>query len=194
MKKNIFFVAIAAMAICFASCQKETINSVNTPGDNEGVVNPNARVKTTSDLRNTDWTCSMTFNQILFLMGADTTCIPAYGDETYDMGLSFNDSVANFTFPENIEAYGLNADQTGMAQIFGLSYQYSYDGGTHTGYFVCTTEDDNGNVIPAQLQFTYDDATDVITFNIELYNATENPDDFDDTNPIIFPLNFSRNE
>lgn len=194
MKKNIFFVAIAALALCFASCQKETINPVNTPNDNNGQVNPNARVKTTSDLRNTDWTCSMTLGQILTLVGVDTTCMPAMGDETYDLGLSFNDSIANFSFPENIEAYGLDVDQIGMTQIFGLSYQYSYDGATHTGYFVCNAEDDNGNVVPTQLQFTYDDATDVITFNLNLYFATENPDDFDDTNPIVFPLNFNRNE
>lgn len=196
MKKNIFFVAIAALALCFASCQKETLNPVNNPtnSDNGGVVNPNARVKTTADLNNTDWTCSMTLNQILFFMGVDTTSIPSMGDETYDTGLNFGDSLANFTFPENIEAYGLNADASGMVQIFGLSYQYSYDGTTHTGYLVCNAEDDNGNVVPTQLQFTYDDATDVITFNIELYYATEDPDDLDDTNPIIFPLSFARNE
>lgn len=192
MKKNIFFVAVAAFALCLASCQKEEINSV-TP-DNGGGVNTGVRVKSTSDLHNTDWTCSMTFNQILFLMGADTTCIPSFGDETYDLSLNFDGSLAHFTFSDNIEAYGLNAEETAMAQIFGLSYQYSYDGTTHTGYLICTTEDDNGNEVPAQLQFTYDDNTDVITFNLELYYASDDPSTVDDTNPIIFPLNFVRNE
>ena len=193
MKKNIFFVAIAACVLFLASCQKEEISPVNT-NNNSGDVNPTARVKTTSDLHNTDWTCSMTFNQILFMMGIDTTCIPDLGGETYDLGLNFDGTLAHFTFPENIEAYGLNADETGMAQIFGLSYQYSYDGTTHTGYFICTTEDENGNEIPAQLLFTYDDITDVITFNVELYYGSEDVNDVDDTNPIIFPLNFTRNE
>lgn len=194
MKKNIFFVAIAAFALCLASCQKEENIIPTNANNNSGVVNTNARVKTTSDLRNTDWTCSMTFNQFLFLLGADTTCIPAFGDETFELGLNFNDTLANFTFPENIEAYGLGADPSELVPIFGLSYQYSYDGTTHTGYFVCATEDEEGNQIPTQLQFTYDDATDVITFNVELYYAAEDPDDVDDTNPIIFPLSFNRNE
>ena len=81
MKKNIFFVAIAACALFLASCQKEEISPVNT-NNNSGDENTTVRVKTTSDLHNTDWTCSMTFNQILFMMGIDTTCIPDLGGET----------------------------------------------------------------------------------------------------------------
>lgn len=193
MKKNIILVAIAAFVLTLASCQKETIAPVNNATPNGGEINPNARVKTTSDLCNTDWTCSMTLNQILYVMGVDTTCIPPM-EETYDLGLNFNDSLANFSFPENIETYAPNADESELVQIFGLSYQYSYDGATHTGYLICNAEDDNGNVVPAQLQFTYDDATDVITFNIDLYFAGENPEDVDNANTIVFPLNFSRNE
>ena len=192
MKKNVLFVAIAAFALCMAACQKEEINPVNT-GDNT-YTESNARVKSTSDLHNTDWTCSMTFNQILCLMGADTTCIPDFGGETYSLGLNFDGSLAHFTFSDNIEAYGLNADESDMAQIFGLSYQYSYDGTSHTGYLVCTAEDANGNEVPAQLQFTYNDTTDVITFNLELFYGSENMEDVDDTNTFIFPLNFTRNE
>ena len=189
MKKNIFFVAFAAFALCLASCQKDEVNPVNG-----GQVNTNARVKSTSDLHNTDWTCSMTFNQILSMMGADTTCIPDFGGETYDLGLNFDGSFAHFSFPENIEAYGLNEDQTGMAQIFGVSYEYSYDGATHTGYLVCNTLDENENEVPGQLQFTYDDATDAINFNLELYYASEDMDSVDDTNTFTFPLHFVRNE
>lgn len=193
MKKNVILVAIAAFVLTLASCQKETIAPVNNATPNGGEINSNARVKTTSDLRNTDWTCSMTLNQILYVMGADTTCMPPM-EGTYDLGLNFNDSLAHFTFPENIEAYGPSADESELVQVFGLSYQYSYDGATHTGYLVCNAEDGNGNVVPTQLQFTYDDATDVITFNINLYFASENPEDVDDTNTIVFPLNFARNE
>lgn len=194
MKKNLFLVAIAAFALCLASCQKETINPVNNNTVNDGEINSNARVKTTSDLRNTDWTCSLTLNQLLYVMGADTASMPAMGDASFDMGLNFNESLAHFTFPENIEAFGLDADQIGMTQIFGLSYQYSYDGSSHTGYLVCNAEDATGNIAPAQLQFTYDDATDIITFNIEIHYATDNPDDVEESNPIVFPLNFVRNE
>ena len=182
MKKNIFFVAVAAFALCLASCQKEEITPNNNV--NGGEVNTNARVKSTSDLHNTDWTCSMTFNQILFLMGADTTCIPAFGDETYDLSLNFDGSFAHFTFPDNIEAYGLNADETAMAQIFGLSYQYSYDGTTHTGYLDGVADDEDDN--PGQLQFTYDDATDVITFVLNMF--------YTDDTPVTLTLNFARNE
>ena len=195
MKKNIFFVAVAAFVLCMVSCKKEEIAPIN-PNINGGEVSTNARVKSTSDLHNTAWTCSMTFNQILFILGVDTTCIPELDSETYDLGLNFDGTLAHFSFPENIEAYGLNADETAMTQIFGLDYQYSYDGTTHTGYFIGTTEDENGNDVPTRLQFVYNDTTDVITFNLELYYvyyACETPDDAD-TNTITFPLNFFRNE
>ena len=187
MKKNLLFVAIATFALCLASCQKDEINPVNSD------VNTNteggARVKSTSDLQNTDWTCSLTFNQFLFFLGADTTCLSGISGESFEINLNFDDSLAHFTFSDNIEAYGM-LDESEMGQIFGLSYNYSYDGTTHTGYFVCSAEDDNGNETPVQLQFTYDDATDIITFNLELYYEE---DPLSDT-PIIFPLNFVRNE
>jgi hypothetical protein len=192
MKKNIFFVAVAVIALSMVSCKKENIAPIN-PNTNGGEVNATARVKSTSDLHNTDWTCSMTFNQILFMLGADTTCIPDFGGETYDLGLNFDGTLAHFSFPENIEAYDLNANDTAMTQIFGLAYQYSYDGTTHTGYLLATTEDEDGNDVPAHLQFVYNDTTDVITFNVDLYYAGETPDDVD-TNTITFPLIFVRNE
>ena len=50
MKKNIFALAAAAvLAIGMTACEPEVI----TPGENPTTTN--ARVKTTSDLHNTDW-------------------------------------------------------------------------------------------------------------------------------------------
>ncbi len=189
MKKNLFFVAIATVALCMVSCQKDELNPTNN--DVNTNTESGARVKSTSDLQNTSWICNLTFNQFLYFLGADTTCISGMSDETFGINMNFDDSLAHFTFSDNIEAYGM-IDESEMGQIFGLSYNYSYDGTTHTGYFVCNAEDDNGNVTPVQLQFTYDDATDIITFNLQLYYADEE-DPLNDT-PVTFPLNFVRNE
>ena len=72
-----------------------------------------------------------------------------------------------------------------MQQISGVSYEYTYNGATHTGYLDGVADDENDN--PGQLEFTYDDATDVITFNLNLFYA-------EDETPVTLTLNFSRNE
>lgn len=47
-------------------------------------------------------------------------------------------------------------------------------------------EDENGNDVPAQLEFTYDDATDIITFELDMFYAEDNT-------PLTLTLNFARN-
>ena len=173
MKKNLFIAALAALTLSLTACQKEEIAG--------GEINPNARVKTTADLHNTNWEYSLSAADLLTgLMGADFSDVETVESDTYNVSLNFDGAHAHFSFSDNIEAY--MDDQ----QIFGISYEYSYDGATHTGYLVGTAEDENGNEVPAQLQFTYNDATDVITFELPLQFPESNV-------PFIFTMNFTRN-
>ncbi len=179
MKKNIFAIAAAAiLAIGMTACEPETI----VPGENNAPQTSNARVKSTADLHNTDWTCTVTYFEFLSNLGIDTTCISGMDDETMVFGLNFDGTYAHFSFPDNIMAF---AGEGEMQQISGVSYEYTYNGATHTGYLDGVADDENDN--PGQLEFTYDDATDVITFNLNLFYA-------EDETPVTLTLNFSRNE
>lgn len=184
MKKNIFAIAVAAFALCMASCQKdEPINIIPTGnGGNTTPTENNARVKSTSDLHNTDWTYTVSYYEFLNdMLGIDTSCMQGLEDEDMAFGLTFDGTYAHFSFPGNIEAY--SADQ----HIYGVSYTYFYDGATHTGYLDGMAEDANGNPVPAQLQFTYDDAADIITFNLDMFFSG-------DESSSTLTLNFARNE
>lgn len=177
MKKNILIAAVAALTLSFTACQKDDVN----PIDNGGEINTGARVKTTSDLIGTNWTYSM--DDIVFTdeMG-DTLTIPSIGDLFY---LNFDADYAHFTFSDMVEAWGMSADGMSMEQISGVDYEYNYDGTTHTGSLVGTAEDENGNEVTSQLEFTYNDATDEITFLL--------PMAFDgDTTVVDVPVVFHR--
>ena len=179
MKKNIFAIAAAAiLAIGMTACEPETI----VPDENNASQTSNARVNSTADLHNTSWTCTVTYFEFLSNLGIDTTCISGMDDETMVFGLNFDGTYAHFSFPDNIMAF---AGEGEMQQIFGVSYEYTYNGATHTGYLDGVADDEDNN--PAQLEFTYDDATDVITFNLNLFYA-------EDETPVTLTLNFSRNE
>ena len=179
MKKNIFAIAAAAiLAIGMTACEPETI----VPGENNAPQTSNARVKSTADLHNTDWTCTVTYFEFLSNLGIDTTCISGMDDETMVFGLNFDGTYAHFSFPDNIMAF---AGEGEMQQISGVSYEYTYNGATHTGYLDGVADDENDN--PGQLEFTYDDATDVITFVLNMFYA-------EDETPVTLTLNFSRNE
>lgn len=78
-------------------------------------------------------------------------------------------------------------DEGELDQITGVSYEYEYDGTTHTGYLTVAAEDMDGDETIAPLEFTYNDATDVITFNLDLFFA-------EDGTPVTLTLNFARNE
>lgn len=180
MKKNIFALAAAAiLAIGMTACEPE---EVIVPGDNVNTNTTNARVKTTADLHNTEWTYTMTYSEFLNnMLGIDPSCMEGFEDETMEFGLSFDGTLAHFTFPDNVMAYG--GEEGMLEQIYGVSYTYTYDGTTHTGYLdgVADPEEE-----PAQLQFTYDDATDVITFNLSL--------ETEEGTPVPLTLIFVRNE
>ena len=180
MKKNILIAAVAALTLSFTACQKDDVN----PVDNGGV-NNNACVKSTSDLHNTDWTYTVTSTELLNnLLGTNMPCMDSSAEETYTFGLNFDGTYAHFSFPENVMAFG--GDEGELDQISGVSYEYEYDGTTHTGYLTVAAEDMDGDETIAPLQFTYDDATDVITFNLPLFYA-------DDNTPLTLTLNFHRN-
>ena len=178
MKTRIFVIAAAALALCMAACQKEE----NLVPNNNGIT---PKVQTTSDLDNTNWAYTTTYADfITSLLGADICGADQLENDTLTFGLNFDGTYAHFTFPTEVEAWG--GDENGMQQIYGVSYTYSYDGATHTGYLNGVAEDENGNDVPAQLQFTYDDATDVITFVLPMVFA-------EDGTPVNLTLNFNRN-
>ena len=180
MKKNILIAAVAALTLSLTACQKDDVNPINN-----GNENTSALVKTTADLHNTNWTYSVTTTELVnALMGTNVPCMDSTAEETYTFGLNFDGQYAHFSFPENVMAFG--GDEGELNQIAGVSYEYEYDGTTHTGYLTVAAEDEDGNDVPAQLEFTYDDATDVITFNLDMFYA-------EDGTPITLTLNFSRN-
>lgn len=181
MKKNIYAIAAAAiMAFGMAACEPETIVPDN--GNNPTTDSP--RVKTTSDLHNTDWTYTVTYAEFLSdMLGIDLSCMEGFEDDTMTFGLNFDGTYAHFSFPDNVMAFG--GDEGELAQIYGVSYEYSYDGTTHTGYLDGVADDENDD--PGHLQFTYDDATDVITFVLNMFYA-------EDETPVTLTLNFARNE
>lgn len=180
MKKNILIAAVAALTLSLTACQKDDVTPVNNGGENTS-----ARVKSTSDLHNTDWTYSVTTTELVnALMGTNVPCMDSTAEETYTFGLNFDGQYAHFSFPENVMAFG--GDEGELDQISGVSYEYEYDGTTHTGHLTVTAEEMDGDEGIAPLQFTYDDATDVITFNLPLFYA-------DDNTPLTLTLNFHRN-
>ena len=180
MKKNILIAAVAALTLSLTACQKDDVTPVNNGGENTS-----ARVKSTADLHNTDWTYSVTTTELVnALMGTNVPCMDSTAEETYTFGLNFDGTYAHFSFPENVMAFG--GDEGELDQISGVSYEYEYDGTTHTGYLTVTAEEMDGDEGIAPLQFTYDDATDVITFNLPLFYA-------DDNTPLTLTLNFHRN-
>lgn len=182
MKKNIFAIAAAAiLAIGMTACEPETI----IPGEN-APENTSARVKTTADLHNTDWTYTVTTTELINnLFGTNIPCMDSTAEETYVFGLNFDGQYAHFSFPDNVMAFG--GDEGELDQITGVSYEYEYDGTTHTGYLTVAAEDMDGDETIAPLEFTYNDATDVITFNLDLFFA-------EDGTPVTLTLNFARNE
>lgn len=174
MKKTLFIAALAALTLSFTACQKD-----------DDPVNNGARVKSTSDLHNTNWTYTVTTSELLNnLLGTDIPCMDSSAEETYVFGLNFDGTYAHFSFPENVMAFGGGEGE--LEQITGVSYEYTYDGATHTGYLTVSAEDMDGEETIAPLEFTYDDATDVITFNLPLFYA-------DDNTPLTLTLNFERN-
>ena len=179
MKKNIILLAAAAMfAFAFTACTDEPI-IVN--GETPAGTTP--RVKTTSDLNNTDWTCTVTLADLLGnLTGFDMGSVDSIDAAAFESYLNFDGTYAHFTFSDNVEIWGLDANGM-MQQIAGVDYEYSYDGTTHTGSLNGT--DDEGNTV--SLGFTYEDATDAITFIL--------PMSFDgDTTEFDIPMVFNRAE
>lgn len=170
MKKSIIIAAAAILAIGMTACEPEAVNPINNNVNNGTATTP--RVKSTADLHNTNWTYTVTYTEFLNnLLGTNIPCTDSINDETYEFGLNFDGTYAHFTFPTNIEAYGGGEGE--LSQISGVSYTYSYDGTTHTGYLDGVAEDEDGNDVPAQLQFTYDDNTDAITFNLPMFFAED---------------------
>jgi len=188
MKKNIFAIVVAAMALFMTSCDKTPITPDN--GGNDGA---KPRVAVTADLIGTDWTASLTLNDLLTGMGVDLSGIVCSDSndlnaEAMGININFDDQYAHITFSDNVvvlNAMEMNGEYT-MEEIEQMDLAYVYDASTHTGTLTAVGTDENGDPINYQINFTYSDNDDTITINFQ----------FTDENDavITFPMVFQRNE
>ena len=189
MKKNIFVIAFAAMALCMASCQKEEV----TPNENGGNNANKPRVAVTSDLIGTDWTANFSLGDLIYAMTGTTLSdygcqFPEGFDSTMTFHLNFDNEYAHITFGDNISIVNVVEMAGGYTneEIENMDLAYVYDGSTHTGTLTAVGTDEDGNPINYQIVFTYDDAADTITINMLFANAE------DEDTTISFPLVFHR--
>lgn len=188
MKKNIFAIVVAALAVCLTSCVKDPIIP-----DNEGNSNMKPKVTVTSDLIGTDWTAALTLNDLLTGMGVDLSGIVCSDSndlnaEAMSIQMNFDNQYAHITFSDNVvvlNAMEMNGEYT-MEEIEQMDLAYVYDASTHTGTLTAVGTDENGDPIDYQIAFTYDDNGDTITITLQFANAE------DEENTINFPLVFHR--
>ena len=188
MKKNIFAIVVAAMALFMTSCDRTPITPDN--GGNDGA---KPRVAVTADLIGTDWTASLTLNDLLTGMGVDLSGIVCSDSndlnaEAMGININFDNQYAHITFSDNVvvlNAMEMNGEYT-MEEIEQMDLAYVYDASTHTGTLTAVGTDENGDPINYQINFTYSDNDDTITINFQ----------FTDENDavITFPMVFQRNE
>ena len=191
MKKNIFAIAFIAITLCMASCQKDPI----TPnGNGENPANT-PRVAVTSDLIGTDWTATLSLDDLVYAMTgmnlSDYGCqFPDGFDSNMLFHISFDNEYAHITFSDNISVVNVAelAGEYTMEEIEQMDLAYVYNGATHTGTLTAVGTDDNGDPIDYQITFTYDDDDDTITINLQFANAE------DEDTTINFPMVFQRNE
>lgn len=189
MKKNIFAIAVIAITLCMASCQKDPI----TPnGNGENPVNT-PKVTVTSDLIGTDWTATLSLDDLIYAMTgmnlSDYGCqFPDGFDSNMLFHLSFDNEYAHITFSDNISVINVAelAGEYTMEEIEQMDLAYVYNGATHTGTLTAVGTDENGDPIDYQITFTYDDDDDTITINLQFANAE------DEDTTINFPLVFTR--
>lgn len=190
MKKNIFAIALVAIALCFGACEKQIIS-----GNEENPVNPvnTAKVQQTSDLVNTDWTAVFSLGDFLYAMTgmnlSDYGCqFPEGFDSTMIYHINFDQNFAHITFSDNVTLVNVAevAGEYTMEEIEQMDLAYVYDVTTHTGTLTAVGTDENGAPINYQLVFTYDDLTDTFTINLQFANAE------DEDTTINFPLVFTR--
>ena len=190
MKKNIFAIALVAIALCFGSCQKEIIN-----GNEENPVNPvnTPKVSRTSDLIGTDWTANLSLGDFVYAMtGTNLEEIGCQFPEDFDatmlFHINFDNDYAHITFSDNISVINVAeiAGEYTMEEIEQMDLAYVYDAATHTGTLTAVGTDENGEPIDFQILFTYDDDDDTITINLQFANAE------DEDTTINFPLVFQR--
>ena len=190
MKKNIFAIAVIAITLCMASCQKDPI----TPnGNGENPVNT-PKVTVTSDLIGTDWTATLSLDDLIYAMTgmnlSDYGCqFPDGFDSNMLFHLSFDNEYAHITFSDNISMINVTEVNGGYTneEIQNMDLAYVYNGATHTGTLTAVGTDEDGNPINYQITFTYDDDDDTITINLQFANAE------DEDTTITFPLVFHRN-
>lgn len=165
MKKSIFIAAVAALALGMTACTDDPI-VIDNPEVIGGETTTHT-IKTTSDLIGTEWSYSIDEGNLLDVYMIDDVVISM---PEVSFGLTFDASHAHFSFPESAEAYALAEDGITMEQIGGIDYEYSYDGETHIGHLIGTVLDEEGNLVDASLEFSYDEEADTITFALPIYS------------------------
>lgn len=175
MKKNIFLLAATVLLLGMTSCSKDD--------NDDNSMRSDARVKSTADLIGTEWIYTMDDIAILDENGDTAYIIPM---DDCSITLNFDADYAHFTFSETIEAFAVSADGMSLDQITGIDFEYEYTYATHTGNLLGYSEDEDGNEVPAELSFTYDDLTDDITFTLPLSFE-------DDSEDVDVPVVFHRN-
>jgi len=191
MKKNIFAIALVAIALCMVSCNKEEVKP-NGNGNQENPVNT-PRVAVTSDLIGTDWTATLPLGDLVYALTgmnlSDYGCqFPDDFDANMVFHLNFDTDFAHFTFSDNMVLINVIEIAGGYTneEIQNMDLAYVYDGATHTGTLTAVGTDEDGNPINYQMTFTYDDDDDTITINLQFANAE------DEDTTINFPLVFHR--
>ena len=184
MKKTFSFLAAAAMVLGLASCTDENIFPEVIDGGmvNEGEVLPNIRVKTTSDLIGTNWQYTMEDFAIVD-ENNDTLALIPMSDMVF--GLTFDNAYAHISFPDEVTVLSVGEDSDGMPtmeQLESLNYEYVYDGTTQTGSLTASYYDEDGNEVPAQINFSYEAATDAIVIELGLEDEEGN----DTTAQLVF--------
>ena len=107
MKKNILIAAVAALVLSLTACQKDNVNPEN---ENGGQVQTQARVKSTADLHNTNWTYSVTTTELINnLLGTNYPCTDSASEETYEVGLEFDGTY--------VQAYAASPDFEGKLSL-----------------------------------------------------------------------------
>lgn len=183
MKKNIFVIALAAIALCFASCEKTPIEN------NEEFHAP--RVATTADLTGTSWTSNLPIADLIYSMtGMNMEDYDIQFEEGSDLifNLDFDNEYAHITFSDNIEMWQMveiEGEYT-MEQIEQMDLAYVYDGSTQTGTLTAVGVDEEGQPYNYQLPFSYDVVNDMIIINFEFA--------YDEENTTTFQMKFQRNE
>ncbi len=175
MKNRIFFIAVVIFAFAMNSCQKEEKIDVSK---NHDLMSTPARVQSAADLKGTSWTYYIE-NWVIRNAKGDST---GFVSLKMRFNLAFDNSYAHLDLPSKMEKFTLFDGLTGK-QLEDIKYIFDYTYSTHTGHIIGEGTNANGKKVEVNMPFTYNDATDAITFLLSFGTMFSN-----------FPVVFTRVE